>query len=787
VSDRKHPLAKCEECPLYEVGKYVPTAFPSDEPNGIAVVGEAPGFREAVYGEPFKGPSGKLLDKVLEYNGINRRQTLLTNACLCRPEDNATPDAKSLAACKPRLMAELEGVEKVLALGNSAAKTVLNTTAGITSLRVGPAREKDGRKVVSTFHPAYCLRNGDHFPSLVNDTAKLVLDPPEWTPPHYDVVDDEASALNAIEFLSQDKYPELVVDIEVGIEKDISFDHPSEHEMLCIGVCYEKGKVVVFGENSFTERVWKALKELFRRKKLSNHNGKFDLEGLFKYVGSLKLYFDTMLAHYCLDERPGGHSLGQLGVEILGCPDWKGEIGKYLGPEKNYAHIPRPILYRYNAYDVAVTWDLKEYFEAELPKHPNPWVEGETLRDLHDFLVDAANELMFLELNGVAIDKATNRKLAQEYLGRMAELEQGMDAIIDKDYDAKGGINPRSPKQVKEYLHDQGIRVASTAADILEDLYLKRLGEDTAAHRFVGQLLKYRREAKLYGTYIKGIANRMYRGRVFTTYLLHGTTSGRLASRNPNLQNIVRNEAIRGQFAVSRPGNLLIHNDYKQAEGRVIAVLARDEYLLNIFRDPTRDLFPELGQNLYGTTELTKDQSVRVKAYFYGLSYGREAYSIALEYDLPVRETEEGLREFKKLIPGVTAWQEEIKKAVHRGDDLITTFGRHRRFFLITKENKTDVENEALSFYPQSTASDICLRALIRTRPQLKNYGPAYLRMTIHDAMIAESPEDKAPQVADLMRYEMERSGEEWCKLFPKEYRVPFTVDSTTGTNWGQL
>jgi uracil-DNA glycosylase family 4 len=779
MSERKHPLAKCEECPLANDGVFVPSLFPRGTRNGIAVVGEAPGFYEATYGEPFRGPSGKLLDKVLDYHGVKREETLLTNACLCRPVDNATPEAKAVAACRPRLEHELEGFEKVLTLGNTASRVILNTTAGITTLRNGPAREWGGKKVVATVHPAFCLRNGDHFPSLVNDTGKLLFDPLAWTPPEYDVVDTEEDALNAVEFLMQDKYTDLVVDIEVGIEKDTSFDHPNEHDMLCIGVCYEKGKVVVFGENCFTDKVWETLQCLFKAKRLSNQNGKFDLKGLFPYIGALKLYFDTMLAHYCLDERPGHHSLGQLGMEILGAPDWKHEIDKHLGPEKNYAAIPRPVLYKYNALDVANTWDLKEYLEQEL--------ERTGLRPLHDFLIEASNELMFLELNGVTVDKAYNKKLAMEYLERMSILEEQMGDLIDRDYDKKGGINPRSPKQIKEYLHDQGLRVKGTDVNILEDLYYQRLGEDTSTHQFVGHLLKYRREAKLYGTYIKGIAKRTYRGRVFTTYLLHGTTSGRLASRNPNLQNIVRDKAIRGQFAVSRPTNNLIHNDYKQAEGRIIAMLARDEYLIDIFRDPSRDLFKELGAGLYGTTELTKDQRVRVKAYFYGLSYGREAYSIAKEYDLSVRETEEGLRDFKALIPGVIGWQEEVKRLVHAGSDLVTTFGRHRRFFLITKENKKDVENEALSFFPQSEASDICLRALIRTRPQLKDYGPSFLRMTIHDALIAESPEEYTTSVAELLRYEMERSGEEWTMQFPKQYRVPFPVDSSVGKNWGEL
>jgi len=776
VSERKHPLARCEDCPLNEIGVYVPTAFPKDTPNGIAVVGEAPGFQEATYGVPFKGPSGQLLNKVLAHHGIDRSGTLLTNACLCRPPDNATPSKEAIAACRPRLMDDLSGVEKVLTLGTPAAQSVLYTKKGVLSLRPGPAREKDGRKVVCTVHPAYVMRQGDAFPSLVNDTAKLVLDPPVWNPPQFVVVDTEEEALQAIEQLDviTDK---LVVDIECGIDKDNSFDHPNHYQMLCVGVAYAKGKVCVFGENSLTELVWEALKGLFSRKKLIAQNGKFDLAGLYPKLGALKLWFDTMLAHYCTDERPGFHSLGMMGMEILGTPDWKGEIEKYLGPDKNYAAVPRPILYRYNAYDDAVTWDLYEYFEAELEKRG--------LRKLHDFLVAASNELMFLELNGITIDRAYNRKLTVEYLAKLDEMEEGLNQFlgVDEDgeprnYDKRGGINPRSPQQVKLYLQHNKIPAKGTDKEILK-YWLGRTNPDSDVHKFIAGLLEHRSEAKKYGTYVKGITKRLYRGRVFTNYLLHGTTSGRLASRNPNLQNIIRDNSIKAQFVVSKPGNIFIHADYKQAEGRVICTEARDEYLRELFSDPDRSIFADISEKLYGSREMDKEQKIRVKAFFYGISYGREAYSIAQEFKMPVDQVEEDLRKFRELIPATVEWQRKTVQQILTKQVLTTSFGRHRRFWLITKENKKDVINEGLSFVPQSTASDICLSALIKLRPMLRDLG--FIRLTIHDALVVECPERHVEEATVLMRETMVAEAARWTDY------VPFAVDITTGKNWGEL
>src|SRR5882762_354540 len=526
MPDRHHPLARCEDCDLREVGRYVPSSIPEDS-NGIAVVGEAPGVKEARGGVPFVGPSGKLLDRVLNYYDISRRNTLLTNATSCRPPDNATPSARAVECCRPRLMSELEGSKQVLVLGNTAAQVVLNTGQGITSLRVGPPKESaavPGAEIVPTFHPAFCLRNGDAFPSLVNDVGKLVRTMQPWNPPEYVVVDTEEDALQAFEELDK-RTERLVVDIECGIDKDNSFDHPNRYQMLCVGLGYAKGKVCVVGEIAYqSQAVRDALGALLRRKKVIAHNGKFDLAGVYPTLGNVDLWFDTMLAHYCIDERPGYHRLKDLGVELLGTPHWEHEIEKYLGSGKNYAVIPRPILYKYNAYDIAVTWDLMEYFEVELLRERNirpsflPDVPGKTLRDLHDFLVSAANELKFLELNGIHIDAVYSLQLEAQYLESLDDRRKVFDAFAGEHcYDKAGGLNPNSPKQLKEYFYDNGIRTASTDEDHCLTI-LKRLDPESSLHEFITLLLANRKEAKKYGTYVKGIRERTYRGRVYTTY-----------------------------------------------------------------------------------------------------------------------------------------------------------------------------------------------------------------------------------------------------------------------------
>lgn len=626
---------------------------------------------------------------------------------------------------------------------------------------------------------------------MASDIEKITkLQAPPWQEPNWEAYDEPLRAVQFLDWLwcwqNVTGNFELVTDIEVGIEKDTAFDHPNMYQMLCVGLGWQKGAAAVIGESALqSAQVRGRLGRILRRSKLIAQNGKFDLAGLWPLFPRLELWFDTMLAHYALDERSGGHGLKVLSVERLGAPQYDDEIKVYVPRGGSYANIPRPILYKYNAIDIGCTWDLYELFSAEMDQAPAgewpyPELPVKTLRDWHDFLVQASNQLMYLELNGIAIDVNYNTQLSMEYLDKLKGMEDRLcDIVFAATSGEKDFINPRSPKQVKEFLYSQGLRVEKTDKEVLNGL-AERLDETSHAGLFVNGLLEHRYESKRYGTFVKGIRQRLYGGRVFTNYLLHGTTSGRLASRNPNLQNVVRDKAIRRQFVASQPGNVLVQGDFKQAEGRVIAWLAQDEYLRDIFASG-RDLFNQLGAGLYKAkfNPDNKEQRVRVKAFFYGIAFGREAYSIAQEYKIPLREAQRDFQAFLDTIPATVAWQESIKDLVLSGHDLISPFGRRRRFALITDQTRDDVLKEALSYLPQSISSDICLTALARLRPKLRGLG--FIRLTIHDSLTAECHESKVDLVSEMLRYEMVEAAREITTY------VPFEVDVSHGFSWGDL
>ena len=763
---RRHPLAKCEECALNNPNTiFVPSREPASGEVKLVIVGEAPGVQEARKGVPFIGPSGRLLDTVLRGHGLRREDAFITNACLCRPKDNATPTARDVAACSGRLKQEVTqacaGGSPIIALGNIAASAIFDTKVAITSFRVGPAKESPlypGTRVVATVHPAYVLRLADAFPLFVDDIGKVKSDVRvNWEPPTFRVFDQVHLACTALRQL-QERAGDVVVDIEVGAEKDTEFVHPDQYQLLCVGLSYAPGRAIVIGEGPIQDPgVRYMLSRVLEnpRARVVAHNGKFDLAGLKHITGRSTLGFDTMLASYAVDERQGTHGLKYLAVEKLGAPNYAVEIHRYIGKHENFAHVPRKVLYKYNAYDVCCTYLLKDMYERQMRQ---AGVSG-----VHNMLVRASNMLMDAEMAGVSVDRRYLKHLANEFIDQLEGLEKNLSHWVE---------NPRSPIQVRAALKKLGANVQSTNIDTL--VQLQRIGITKECREFVGLMMEHRKATKLYGTYIKGTLRRLYKGKVHPTFLLHGTTTGRLSCRNPNLQNVPRDSTMRRMF-IPAPGKSFVQADYKGAELRVLACEARDSYLRQLFKDG-RDIHSEVATRFFGPN-FTKDQRVRAKAVVFGLAYGREEYSLAQEYDIPVAEAKRYLDAFFELIPDVVRWRDSIKQQIlHGEDDLTTAFGRHRRIWLVTEDNRRDVVKEGLAFVPQSTASDICLSAAM----ELHEKHGLDIRLLVHDSILVET--DQPEEVARLMHEVMPRVAEEVYSDY-----VPFPADVTIGASWGDV
>lgn len=787
TSERKHPLAQCETCPLQKQGRYVPSKLPktSDGKAQLAFVGEAPATYEVAKQEPFVGPSGKLLDAVLEHHEVRRDQVLLTNACSCMyPKSMGELPVAAIESCRPRLLAELEEANPrtVVAMGNSAIKGVLpesQAKRGVNKLRIGPPRYSTilERPVVSTFHPAACLRNQGNFPSLVTDVGKaLAVDPPTaWYEPEIVLIDADTAPSRFYTLIDQlvalNRGEGLIVDTESGNEKDSTFGNTHLENLLCIGIGpldpTNGDSVFVFTkeilENEYYRRT---IANLLRDCGVIAHNGKYDIAVLQAALLSpgdeeIPLLFDTMLAHYALDERSGIHGLKYLATEFLGTPDYEAEIKPYI-VGGNYATIPHEILHKYNAFDVHATRLLYSYLQDQ--------IDSKGLSSILAHLHRSSTTLGRVEATGIGFDLDYSEKLE----GRLLQEQLDLETTIP--------FNPRSHIQVKKYFKELGIIIPNTQEETLERMS-DALPEAHLAKVMVDRTLSARGYTKLLSTYVTGLQEKLTdAGTIHPSFLLHSTTTGRLSSRNPNAQNIPRAKEVKRQFIATHEDSVLIQCDYSQAELRVITWLAQDEGMRTLFNDPTRDVFIELSRKMFPTYDNTtptqqKEIRVLVKKFAYGILYGRLWFAIAKEQKITVAQAKTYWDMFREMVPAITAYQQTIIERVDNGQDLINPFGRHRRFYLITDQNKSSVHNEALSFMPQSTASDICLEAANR----LSESG-IVIRNLIHDAILVEAPRDEAEQIAKLMDDTMSQVGEEITGGY-----VKFATDAKIGTSWDEV
>ena len=768
--NRHHPLAECEVCPLFSIDGTPVHTESQNEPR-IAIVGEAPGQIEVIRERPFVGESGELLEEVLEMNGYDREDVLLTNACLCRPANNKTPNKKAIEACKPRLIHELKehNLETIMLLGSTATKSLFGHSSNITKARVGPPKthpDFPDTQIIPTFHPAYAMRNVGSFPYILDDFHKIDNAPPEWKEPEYEIIREYPKAMQAMDSLY---LKPVAVDIETDYDKDNpSFQHPVDQNIICIGFASSPDYVHILGKELFNkpppEAFIKSLQDFLNKNDIIMHNGKFDMTVLKKH-SNVNLHFDTMLAMYCLNEARGrgGYSLSNMSIDLLNSPEWK----SMKSVSGNMIDLDEDVLYEYNAIDVANTFRLYQTLNEQL--------EEEDLHHLHEFLIRSTYTTMYIEMKGIRINKEYQKEIYRE-----ADIE--VDNLLHGLRDITGRIdyNPRSWQQTKEALTGRFSVPFSRVPDTREDT-IKKLREyaeyrsDKDLWTYCDRLLRYKKAYKLKSVYIEGINKRLHDGKIHTSYFLHGTKTGRLSSGNPNLQNIPRNKVIKRQFIPPDDNMLFAQADYKQAEFRAVAYLAQDPSLQAILKDPARDIHGEVAQELFGNN-YTKEHRFIAKQVVFGVTYGMESFRMSMELDIHREDAQRYIDTWWEMFPHTKRWVNRVKRQINNKQYLQTPFGHMSRFHLITNENKKKLFKEGTAFLPQSLASNFCLEAA--NRLSRLGYADNILGL-VHDAILFQTPDVES---SDIFKQVMEETGEEYLEGF-----VPTPVDVQIGPSWGDL
>lgn len=570
-------------------------------------------------------------------------------------------------------------------------------------------------------------------------------------------------------------------------QKEVCFDTETTSldalsaELVGISFSYEigKGYYVSFPQD-FQEA--KELVEEFRAFFESEdilkigHNLKYDYKVLHKYGISPKgNSFDTMIAHYLLnpDMRHGMDILSEtyLNYKPLPIEDLIGKKGKN---QKTFDQVELEKQKEYAVEDADVTLQLKHLFEPQLPD-----VNADKL--MHEIEMPLMEVLTEMEIEGIRLDTVVLKEQSEKI---NAEIEILEGKITE---DAGESFNLNSPKQLGEILFDK-LKIDSKAKKTRTGQYAT--GEEILTklkdkHSIINHILDYRQLQKLKSTYVDALPKevRMDSQRIHTTFIQTTAATGRLASVNPNLQNIpVRSEQgreIRKAFVARDENHVLIAADYSQIELRIIAELSKDPVMLESFQKG-EDIHKATAARVFNVSleEVNREQRSQAKTVNFGIIYGVSAFGLAEQTGLSRKEAKELIDAYYETYPVLKQYMEDqIQKAREQGF-VETIFGRRRYLKDINSRNhvvKSHAERNAVNAPIQGSAADIIKIAMINLHKELKKSLKTKMLLQIHDELIFDVPKDELEKVKPMIKNTMESA----VKL-----SVPLIVDIGVGNNW---
>ena len=512
------------------------------------------------------------------------------------------------------------------------------------------------------------------------------------------------------------------------------------------------------------------------RAKVGQH-GKYDLHVLHRHGIDVQGYADdTMLQSFVLDssQRHDMDSLAKrvLGIDTISYSDVAGKGAKQI----SFAEVSVEDATRYAAEDADITLRL---YRAQAPQLAEvPALEG-VYRDIEMPLVPVLERI---EANGVMIDVAELRRQSADLGKRMLEAQQKATALAGRT------INLDSPKQLGALLFDElklpaMVKTPSGAPSTNEEA-LEAIADQ---HELPRVILEYRGLAKLRSTYTEKLPEMVdpATGRVHTSYHQAGAATGRLASSDPNLQNIpIRTEdgrRIRRAF-IAPPGRKLLACDYSQIELRIMAHLSEDPALLRAF-DSGDDVHRATAAEVFGRKpeEVTPNERRAAKAINFGLMYGMSAFGLAKQLGVSRGEAQDYIGLYFSRYPGVREYMERTREQARGQGYVETVFGRRLYLPYIHSRNQTQragAERAAINAPMQGTAADIIKRAMASIDGWLQAHREqALMILQVHDELVFEADEGFIPMLTEAVTQRMAGAA---------QLRVPLVVDSGTGQNWDQ-
>jgi len=797
------------------------------------LVGENPGASEDEEGTPFVGRSGALINEILYDLGVDREDIYLTNAVKCfTRKKETTPDNKEIGFCRFYLEEEIKRVRPYVigVLGNTALKAVLKKSVISKYQNTIQYSDEFKVKVIPSYHPAYVLRNLSERPwiekalkLIVSESESKKVLQKEQTKTKYLVADSPEKVDKVFRALAESR--------AFSFDVETSSLHYLSADVLCIQFSWKKGLGVAIPwgmvKNGYRDR----LQDLLNTNKIKiGHNAKFDIHVLhaqgFKIKGPI---FDTMLAHHLLDEN-ARHGLDDLTLRYTDMgPYWferdqclaelvkKNKIKK---DDISFSMLPKDVLYLYGAKDADATFRLFELFRVML--------KNEDLMGFYKkHTLPIMPIIMEMEYRGIKVDRDKLRELINIYEDKLEKIKSDLyedEDVLDyqkirkkaavkklvikyenskmlksrypdgaKSYAKamlKSGdwqFNFGSPKQLSElffdHMHIKPIKKTktgnSTDAAVLSELSKQGV-------LIASIIVSYRKLAKYISTYLVSVYEKSaYDGRIHTSYLQHATVSGRLASRDPNMQNIPRDAIDFKECFVADDGYVFVKADLAQAEFRCWAHYSNDHDMLYDIAHGL-DIHRKTAAAVFGISEeeVTKEQRNMAKTVNFGLMYGRGTKDIAASFQIP-ESTAITMRDtFFSTYPIAKNWLDEIVKFGHTYGYVKTWFGRKRRLPILLVDTNEDpgvvaeAERQAKNSPIQGQASDMNNGYMVKMLTLARREGiKCYPALTTHDENAFLVKKEHAKKLMKIMKHVVDTG-------YP-DFRCPMELEFKMGDTWG--
>ena len=579
---------------------------------------------------------------------------------------------------------------------------------------------------------------------------------------------------------------------EVAVDTETSSLDPHNTDLIGISLSTKIGKAcyIPIGhktkKNIDKDKVLKKLKPLLEDSSIKKigQNIKFDFIVLYKNGIDITSIEDTMLMSYVLDAGKNRHNMDTLSEIHLNHKTvaFKDVVGSGK-KEINFSQVDIEKAKDYAAEDADITLRLyKKFFKS---------LKEEKMLNIYEiFEKPMIKILAFMEIQGIKIDYKFLKTLSLKFGKKIDKIQKEVFKISNKEF------NIASPKQLGEILYND-LKIAdlkktkkgsfATSASVLEDLAFK-------GHKFPQLILDWRQVSKLKNTYSDSLPEHINPNskRVHTSFLLAATTTGRLASSDPNLQNIpIKSQDgkdIRKAF-IAEKDHVLISADYNQIEMRILADLADVKELKKAFKN-NEDIHSLTASQIFDIDikKVDQDQRRKAKAINFGIIYGISQYGLAKQINVSNYEAEEFLKAYFFKFPEIKVYMDQTIKFCRKSGYVNNIFGRRSHFININDKNynvRNFQERAAINAPIQGSAAEIMRLAMIRLNIKLNEQKKQKSKMLlqIHDELIFETHKDEVKKVSKIIKEEMMSV----AKSDHHSFSIPLTIDLNTGNNWGEL